>query len=68
VHRQTALIVPVEEAAVADLGRRHDPAAALPIACRAREVLLIEEVEPGGRWSTRRRFPLHSGGRPYGVA
>jgi len=30
----------------------------LPIACRAREVVLIEEVEPGGRWRERRRFPL----------
>jgi 2'-5' RNA ligase len=30
----------------------------LPIACRAREVVLIEEDEPGGRWQERRRFPL----------
>jgi 2'-5' RNA ligase len=30
----------------------------LPIACRAREVVLIEEDEPGGRWRERRRFPL----------
>jgi 2'-5' RNA ligase len=32
--------------------------APLPIACRAHEVLLIEEAEPGGRWRVRRRFPL----------
>lgn len=30
----------------------------LPIACRAREVVLVEEDEPGGRWSTRLRVPL----------
>jgi hypothetical protein len=30
----------------------------LPIACRAHEVLLIEESETDGRWSVRRRFPL----------
>jgi 2'-5' RNA ligase len=29
-----------------------------PIACRTREVVLIEEQEPGGRWLERRRFPL----------
>jgi hypothetical protein len=32
--------------------------APLPIACRAREVVLIEEEEPGGHWRLRRRFPL----------
>ncbi|HEY8703943.1 MAG TPA: 2'-5' RNA ligase family protein [Gaiellaceae bacterium] len=32
--------------------------APLPIACRAREVVLIEQDEPGGRWRPRRRFPL----------
>jgi hypothetical protein len=31
---------------------------ALPIACRAREVLLIEEDESTGRWTVTRRFPL----------
>jgi hypothetical protein len=31
---------------------------ALPIACRAREVVLIEERETDGRWIVRRRFPL----------
>lgn len=31
---------------------------ALPIACRAHEVLLIEEDESSGLWSTRARFPL----------
>jgi hypothetical protein len=31
---------------------------ALPIACRAREVALIEEQESDGRWTARRRFPL----------
>ena len=30
----------------------------LPISCRAREVLLIEEAEPGGHWRVRRNFPL----------
>ena len=30
----------------------------LPIACRAHDVVLIEEEEPGGRWRQRRRFPL----------
>jgi 2'-5' RNA ligase len=30
----------------------------LPIACRAYEVVLIEEHVPGGRWRLRRRFPL----------
>jgi 2'-5' RNA ligase len=30
----------------------------LPIACRARDVMLIEEEEPGGRYRERRRFPL----------
>jgi 2'-5' RNA ligase len=30
----------------------------LPIACRAHEVLLLEEDEPGGRYSVRARFPL----------
>jgi hypothetical protein len=30
----------------------------LPIACRAREVLLLEEEEPGGRFRLRRRLPL----------
>jgi 2'-5' RNA ligase len=33
----------------------------LPIACRAREVVLIEETEPGGRWRLRQRFPLGQG-------
>ena len=32
--------------------------APLPLACRANEVVLIEEDEPGGRWRERRRFPL----------
>jgi len=36
----------------------------LPIACRARTVLLIEESEEDGRWSERRAFPL----RDQGVA
>ncbi len=31
---------------------------ALPIACRLREILLIEEDESSGLWSTRSRFPL----------
>ena len=30
----------------------------LPISCRASEVLLIEEEEPGGHWRVRRSFPL----------
>lgn len=30
----------------------------LPIACRAREVVLIEEREEDGRWTARRAFPL----------
>jgi hypothetical protein len=30
----------------------------LPIACRAHEVLLIEEEEPGGRWLTKLRLPF----------
>ncbi len=30
----------------------------LPLACRADEVLLIEEDAPGGQWLLRRRFPL----------
>ena len=30
----------------------------LPISCQAREVVLIEEEEPGGHWRLRRRFPL----------
>ena len=30
----------------------------LPLACRADEVLLIEENAPGGQWLVRRRFPL----------
>lgn len=30
----------------------------LPIAARAREVLLLEEQEENGRWVTRQRFPL----------
>jgi hypothetical protein len=30
----------------------------LPIACRAREVVLIEEQEEDGRWTARRSFPL----------
>ncbi len=34
----------------------------LPIACRAREVILIEEAADG-RWRTRRRYPLR-GRRP----
>jgi 2'-5' RNA ligase len=32
----------------------------LPLACRANEVLLLEEEEPGGRWRGRRRLPLGS--------
>jgi 2'-5' RNA ligase len=32
--------------------------APLPIACRAREVTLIEQDEPGGHYRVRRRFPL----------
>jgi len=32
--------------------------ARLPIACRAREVTLIEQDESGERWRVRRRFPL----------
>jgi hypothetical protein len=32
--------------------------APLPIPCRAREVLLLEEERPGGRWQVRRRYPL----------
>jgi hypothetical protein len=35
-----------------------DVQVSLPISCRAREVLLIEESETDGRWSVRRRFPL----------
>jgi hypothetical protein len=35
-----------------------DVAVPLPIACRAREVLLVEEDAPDGRWSTRLRVPL----------
>lgn len=31
---------------------------ALPISCRAREILLIEEDESSGLWSTRSQFPL----------
>jgi hypothetical protein len=34
---------------------------ALPIACRAHEVTLIEEAEADGRWSVRRVFPLGQG-------
>jgi hypothetical protein len=30
----------------------------LPIAARAREVTLIEEDEPSGRWATRLLLPL----------
>lgn len=30
----------------------------LPIACRAQDVVLLEEDEPGGRWRVRRRFAL----------
>ena len=30
----------------------------LPIVCRAREVVLVEEDEHGGRWTTRSRFTL----------
>jgi 2'-5' RNA ligase len=30
----------------------------LPLSCRAHEVALLEEEEPGGRWRLRRRFPL----------
>ena len=30
----------------------------LPLACRADEVLLLEEAQPGGRWLLRRRLPL----------
>ena len=33
----------------------------LPIACRAREVTLIEESEADGRWSVRRAFPFGQG-------
>jgi hypothetical protein len=35
-----------------------DVGVALPIACRARAVVLIEESEEDGRWSERRVFPL----------
>jgi 2'-5' RNA ligase len=35
-----------------------EPELSLPLACHASEVLLIEEDDPGGRWRTRRRFPL----------
>jgi hypothetical protein len=30
----------------------------LPIACRAREIVLIDEREEDGRWTARRSFPL----------
>jgi hypothetical protein len=30
----------------------------LPIACRAHEIVLLEEQEEDGRWITRRVFPL----------
>ena len=30
----------------------------LPVACRAHEVVLIEEEEPDGNWTTRARFEL----------
>jgi hypothetical protein len=30
----------------------------VPIACRAREVVLLEEEEPGGRWIARLSIPL----------
>jgi hypothetical protein len=32
--------------------------APLPIRCRAQEVLLVEEEEPGGRFAARLRIPL----------
>lgn len=38
----------------------------LPIACRAREVVLIEELERDGSWTVRRRFAL--GAAQAGVA
>jgi 2'-5' RNA ligase superfamily len=41
-----------------------DLAVALPIPCRARAVVLIEESEESGRWQERRVFPL----RDQGVA
>ncbi len=41
-------------------------ALALPVECRAREVLLLEEEEPGGRWHERLRVPLLD--QPGGVA
>ena len=31
---------------------------ALPVACRAHEVVLIEEEEPDGNWTTQARFAL----------
>jgi 2'-5' RNA ligase len=34
----------------------------LPIAAHAGEVLLLEEVEPDGRWRERARFPLRQAG------
>jgi 2'-5' RNA ligase len=34
--------------------------AALPIAARAHEVLLLVETEPGGAWAVLRRYPLGS--------
>ena len=39
---------------------------ALPIAARAREVLLLVETEPDGAWAVLRRYPL--GGYPVNVA
>jgi 2'-5' RNA ligase len=42
--------------------RRLELSPPLPIACHAGEVVLIEEEERGGRWRTRRRFPLRQDG------
>jgi 2'-5' RNA ligase len=38
-----------------------DPQVTLPIAARAREVVLLEEREPDGTWLTRSRFELGQG-------
>jgi 2'-5' RNA ligase len=43
-----------------------DVEAALPIAARAREVLLLVETEPDGAWAVLRRYPL--GSYPVNVA
>ena len=43
-----------------------DVEAALPIAARAREVLLLVETEPDGAWAVLGRYPL--GGDPANVA